>query len=175
MGRKGNNGAEIGSMIPFLSAHPARLTFFVFARTVLTNRGSRCASRWGQSSKVKGGKGKKRLRISRKQIRVLCRRVCAMNPLGAADQRLIFLVGHVEGALTSLMTLLSSAAAAAAGAGQVCGGRRQGAEVAPYVCEHASQQRCMFCADMVGSWTPPESAGPCVASSPSSSSSMSWH
>lgn len=53
------------------------------------------------------------------------------SAFGAADQLLIFL----EAALTSLMTLLSSAAAA--GAGQVCGGRQREAGVSPDVCEQA--------------------------------------
>lgn len=64
----------------------------------------------------------------------------------------------MEAALTSLMTLLSSAAAA--GAGQVCGGRQQEAGVAPDVCEQASLQL-----NMVGCRTPPGVwPGPCVGS-----------
>lgn len=60
LGRKGNNGAEIGSMIPFLSAHPARLTFFCFCTHSLNKqRLSLCrpvGSKFkGQSRKEKKG------------------------------------------------------------------------------------------------------------------------
>lgn len=79
MGRKGNNGAEIGSVIPFLSAHPARLTFFVFGTHSLNKQRLSLCRPVGSEFKGQRRKEKKRLRISRKQIRVLCRRVCAMN------------------------------------------------------------------------------------------------